>query len=354
MKLTDLIDIDLFNQHVRDGYITVRNHPVYPYQIANYSDKCQYEQMWDEVTMQCRGLIVNVYTLEVIARPFPKFFNYGQPQAAQIELDEKVYVTDRAGGSLGIIYPTPDGYAVATRGSFTSEQAIKATQMLQKTAFYPHTSMTTLVEIVYPDNRIVLDYGQDEKLLMLGGVNIESGRVYGPKHMARFNGWLTRNVVEVFPYRTLAEALAAPPRPNAEGLVVRASGGRMVKIKQESYINLHRIVTGLNQKSVWEILASGKTLDDVLTGIPDEFMQWAKEIAEPMIEEHAKIKQECCNDYTLISMELGLIRSRKDFALRVKDHPRRAILFSLDDNKEIDSAIWKMIKPCLTPQGTVH
>lgn len=61
-----------------------------------------------------------------VLRPLPKFLNHDQPEAPVIALDEPVVVTDKADGSLGIIYPTPDGPAVATRGSFASDQALHA------------------------------------------------------------------------------------------------------------------------------------------------------------------------------------------------------------------------------------
>jgi putative RNA ligase len=40
--------------------------------------------------------------------------------------------------------------------------------------------MTVLVEIVYPANRIVLDYGGLDDLILLGAVDIATGRTFGP------------------------------------------------------------------------------------------------------------------------------------------------------------------------------
>ena len=45
-----------------------------------------------------------------------------------------------------------------------------------------------------------------------------------------------------------------PPRSNAEGVVVR-TGLDMVKIKQEDYVALHRILTMTSARMVWEHLA---------------------------------------------------------------------------------------------------
>ena len=43
--------------------------------IWNYSVSVQYERLWDEITVQCRGLVTNSKG-EIVARPFTKFFNY--------------------------------------------------------------------------------------------------------------------------------------------------------------------------------------------------------------------------------------------------------------------------------------
>src|SRR5439155_17561955 len=48
--------------------------------------------------------------------------------------------------SLGILYPTPEGHAIATRGSFASEQALHATEVLREkyAAFEPPAGHTVL------------------------------------------------------------------------------------------------------------------------------------------------------------------------------------------------------------------
>jgi hypothetical protein len=46
-----------------------------------------------------------------------------------MDLAARCVVTDKLDGSLGILYPTPDGHAIATRGAFVSEQALHATEL---------------------------------------------------------------------------------------------------------------------------------------------------------------------------------------------------------------------------------
>src|SRR5262249_10985093 len=157
--------------------------------------------------------------------------------APVISLDTPVEVTDKADGSLGIIYPTPDGYAVATRGSFTSDQAVRATEILRRRypGWVPPEDHTVLVQIVYPENRIVIDYQGMEDLILLGAVHVPSGRTLPPAEVS----W-TGPVVQTFPYATFGAALAAPARANREGLVVHVPAtGQRVKVKYEEYLRLH-------------------------------------------------------------------------------------------------------------------
>lgn len=204
---------------VADGYVRRQVHPEHPLAILNYSEKAQFEGVWDVVTLNCRGLVYNVETSEVVARPFRKFFNHGQLAGPRLDLDAEVIVTDKADGSLGILYPTPDGgHAFATRGSFTSEQATHATELWRHRyadRFTPLPGVTYLFEIIYPTNRIVLDYQGLDDLVLLGAISIATGRDVTDA----IEAWPGPRV-EQFSYATLAEAVAAPPRANAEGLVV--------------------------------------------------------------------------------------------------------------------------------------
>src|SRR4051812_27421593 len=104
-----------------EGYVRVRQHPEDPeLWIANYTEKAAYESHWDNVTLNCRGLIFNAFG-DILARPFPKFFNYGQASCPVIDLDEEAIVSDKMDGSLGILYKFDGKLAIATRGSFTSD-----------------------------------------------------------------------------------------------------------------------------------------------------------------------------------------------------------------------------------------
>lgn len=330
---------------ISDGLVVRREHPTEPLAILNYTARCQYERgLWSPVTTQCRGLIYNTESDEVAGRPFRKFFNYGQAEAEPLDLMAPAVVSDKMDGSLGILYPVRDGWAVATRGSFEGEQAVHATDLWwSKYANYePPPGYTLLFEIIYPGNRIVVDYGETDDLYLLGAVEIATGRVI-TRNNTLLNDW-PGPWAAVFPYVTLAEALAAPPRPNCEGLVV-CVGTDMVKIKQEDYVRLHRIVTGLNERTVWEHLSEGKPLEELLEPLPDEFHAWTREVGERLLARVASERHEIEGTFAALMNALPDGYTRKDFALAVQDHPLKWALFSRLSGKDYVPGLWDNAKP---------
>lgn len=345
MKLSDLLDTDLLEEMLAGGYVSARMHPEFPLAILNYTDKATYDRTWNDVTRKCRGLIYNCDTDEVVARPFEKFFNYGEPWAPEFKHDDPVEVFDKVDGSLGIIHRQPDGqFAVATRGSFDSEQARWATEFLRRqySNWESFDNVSTLVEIVYPGNRIVVDYGNIEDLYYLCSIHIPSGEsTVAPREF-----WPGR-VVKSFGWMAFADAVSRPPRENAEGLVIR-HGERRVKLKQEDYVRLHRIVFGLNARAIWEILASDGDFPSYIQSLPEEFQEWAEECAlELRIQHQEWVNDHAWGPYNDIVASLPAAFSRKEFAFRAVEYPNPGPLFLALDGKgdQIRKEGWKAIYP---------
>jgi len=359
---------------VAEGLVRVQRHPSLPLRIFNYTELTVYSRAWSVATTSARGLIVDDDDL-VVARPWKKFFNHGEHGDDTLDLHAPVEVTDKADGSLGIYYPTVDGPAIATRGSFAGEQAQHATALYRQRyagAWAPIDGWTYLFEIIYPQNRIVLDYGPTDDLILLGAVEIATGASVGPLDEV-CQGWPgPRAAVQV--YRTLAEALTAEPRPNAEGLVVRyLTDGVQLKLKQADYVALHRIVTGLTSRRLWERaavhavlaadpgaslprLGAGLRLDvadvqgildvgadwleQVRQSVPEEFLDWITETTQVQAEQVATILVEV--EAAVASMK-GL--ERKEIAGRIAQNPYRGMIFTALDGRSVLIQAWSMTRP---------
>lgn len=345
--LADIVDPLALQAAISEGLVRARQHPTLDLTIYNYSERAQYERIWNQVTRNCRGLIVNGAG-EVVARPWSKFFNYGEHEQERgdltpLDLSAPVEVTDKMDGSLGILY----GDAIATRGSFISEQARHATEVYRQkhaSRWTPTPGLTYLFEIIYPENRIVLDYRGQDDLVLLGAVQIADGKRLGPDDLPEWPG--PRTITYAYP--TLADALAAKPRPNAEGLVVRyLDTGLMVKIKQDDYVALHKLVTGLNERVVWEHLSSSGSTDDLVASIPDEFHEWVWEKASALRSLHAvKLRQAEITHAGILTQLPGRF-GRGEYAAMAKRYTPDVmpLLFNLLDGKDPSPAIWKQLRP---------
>lgn len=349
-NIFNVIDRATYKKAVEAGYIKVQSHPeVQGYLVHNYTDACTWDQAWDEATLNCRGLITDDDG-NIVARGMPKFFNSDQEQAPKFALDDKVIVSDKADGSLGILYYLPDGTeAIATRGSFTSEQAVWATNWWRENrpSIALEAGKSYLWEIIYPENRIVVDYNGKEGLVFLGTVDNETGR-FEPSWVPEID-CATR-----YSYETWADVLNAPERPNAEGFVVtRVSDGAMVKIKYEDYKRLHKYMTRVTERHVWECLMEEKDLDAEFAGAPDEFHVWIKDVAKGLWAEFEKRHLQIILDYRAIrfgeletSFEVEDPKeAKKNFALAIKNEKDKGYYFSCFEDRSIVQSVWKELKP---------
>jgi RNA ligase len=284
----------------------------------------------------------------IIAKPFPKFFNYEEHKPEDIP-NENFEVYEKMDGSLGIIFNYEGEWLIATRGSFASDQAIKGKEMLDKlnkTALI--TGYTYLAEIIYPENRIVVDYGDTEKLVVLGAYNNETGKEVEVDEMVN-EGWEV-----VMKYKTWGEGydlLKEEISKDKEGYVIRFSGGMRMKIKGTEYVRLHKILTNFSSKDIWELLKNGEALEPFLERVPDEFDDWVKRTAMNLrysfysIDERAGKLHDGFRYGKYNDKEVE--PTKKDFAEYVKQFPVElaAVMFKMWDKRPYDYIIWNMIKP---------
>lgn len=266
------VDINLaeVKRLVKEGYISERKHPEADLYIYNYTPKTQYEKYWTPETKACRGLILDALG-NVVARPFPKFFNLQEHEGT---LPEGPFtILEKLDGSLGILYWLRGKPYLASRGSFTSEQALKGTEILQ---LYDCSGLnkkyTYLFEIIYPENRIVVDYGDRETIVLLAVINTETGEELPTYDFPHFF-----DLPKIYDVRTDIKILhEINQEKNKEGFVLVWDNGFRLKFKFDEYVRLHRIITQTTARTIWEHLKEERPLKELLENVPDEFYKWVK------------------------------------------------------------------------------
>lgn len=327
---------ELLMQRVEEKLVSVQKHPVAELYIYNYSPKVQFDKLWDEVTRQTRGLILDA-EMNIIAKPFGKFFNIEEHSPDELPV-MGFDVFDKLDGSLGILYWLDDKPYIATRGSFDSEQARHANNVLYSN--YEHLfgklnkGKTYLFEIIYPENRIVVDYGATDDLFLLTVIDNNTG-----EESIDDIGF---PVVKQYSGVNQLEELKALEEDNKEGFVVRFKNNFRVKMKFAEYVRLHRIVTGVSNIAIWEYMRDGKSFEELLQRVPDEFYDWLHKTKDDIISKYNAILDNAQEVYPTI-----YDTDKKTFALRVLDKHKdiSGILFNMWSGKNIEPIIWKMVRP---------
>ena len=313
--------------------VSVQKHPDAGLFIYNYTNKAQYDRIWNEITLQCRGLILDA-DLNIVSRPFKKFFNLEELPPSEIP-DEPFEVHEKMDGSLGILYWLDDAPYIATRGSFTSDQAVHASKILNEK--YPHTfnkldrGVTYLFEIIYPENKIVVDYGNQDDLTLLAIIDNNTGEDLPISEI----GFPVVRKYDSFNDLSLLQCINDESK---EGFVIRFKNGLRVKVKFAEYLRLHRIITGVSNVVIWEHLAEGKGFEELLDKVPDEFYEWVKKTIDDLKSQYNAILTDSQNSFKQLD-------TRKETALYFQTQKYPAVLFAMLDGKPYDKIIWKMVKP---------
>lgn len=362
MTLDDLFPPADLAAAIEAGHVTRKIHPDLPLSILTYTREVQYGHYWTPVTMRCRGLIADDKTGEIVALPFPKIFvtaMHGAHDFAPPLPAEPFEIFEKADGSLIIAFHYDGNWHAASKGSFISDQAQWAQAVLDGadlTGLDP--GLTYLAEAIYPANRIVVDYGQREELMLLAAYRPADGTEAPLSEVAPH--WKTVGpIVRSWGVRDgLAELekLAAESTTldgstvggtDEEGYVIRYASGARAKIKLSAYLTLHKLFTGTNERTIWEVLASGQEPSVLFDQVPDEFADWARGIAADLRARHDLLAGEAFAAHKAILATLPADPDRKTFALAAVKSEYRSALFLVHDgrDKAVSDWAWKQIKP---------
>jgi len=279
-KMNGVLDFDSLifhlNENVTLGNITSRDDG--DLRLYNYSNACAIERNWNGATRLARGLILDLKAQRVVALPLETFFNYGGEHDTHGRKGEgTVSYLEKMDGSCIFIWFYDGEWRTSTRGAFYSDQAILAwnivhekinTKMLDKNHTY-------ICELIGSENKIVIDYGSELRLVLLAVNDNRNLRSNDAEvEFLQKEGITGFKFPRKFSFNNLVTASeTAKDLPNTEeGLVVKYENGVRVKCKGHAYCHLHGIISNFTPMAVWRSLAEGgiKALDEYKALVPDE------------------------------------------------------------------------------------
>lgn len=347
------------SQREDQGLVTTKtkNHLV----LFNYTPECSFSKSWDIYTKSARGLVFDTKNKCLANLVMPKFMNYGEPELLN-ELPPPLPnlpfdVTEKLDGSLINIFYHDNKWQTATRGSFESEQASWADEWLHTHINLSdlNTSLTYCCEAIYPQNRIVVNYGNREELVFLTAYDKSSHSEFVDETK---NQKIPFTIARRLQYSSIDDLLlvARQLSHNEEGFVVRFSNGYRIKIKGDEYCRIHKLISNITPLRVWDVLQSGMDDAQIIRKLPEEFLYDYNRIKSVLLSKHNNLLNSAHQIYNEI------MKSRRKWSDDYKEFKREfaheilkkcgttsdltaSLLFSIVQKKNISSIIWKSLRP---------
>ena len=246
------------------------------------------------IRRECRGIIFDSKTGDIIRRPFHKFFNVNEREETQdhvVDLSRPHAILEKLDGSM--IAPfivTTDNYITKMGGGYYEKKMIWGTKMGATDVAKPveefvaenynyvefaeeaiHHGLTPIFEWCSRKQRIVLDYKED-RLILTAMRNMNNGSYASYDELVGFGNLYDIPVVRAFEPQTDMKAFLEYVRDleDLEGFVVRFDDGHMLKLKCHWYIQIHKAKEAILQdRNIVELILE-EHLDDIKAHLPAE------------------------------------------------------------------------------------
>jgi RNA ligase len=237
------------------------------YTVINYTVGLATTFEWDSndvvgstIRRECRGLIFDTETGNLVSRPYHKFFNAGEKEETQlnkIDLYEPHVVLEKLDGSMIRPIPTKEGFRLATKAGIT-DVAMNAEVFIADKPHYAefindclNERLTPIFEWVSRKNRIVVDYPEDN--LILTAIRYNTGGLYWYYHLmqncSKEYGIPVVKAIDGLSVQNI-ELFVKQVREwdDGEGVVLRFDTGHMCKVKSTDYVLRHKSKDSISQE----------------------------------------------------------------------------------------------------------
>ena len=232
------------------------------------------------VRRECRGIIFDTATGDIIRRPFHKFFNVNEREETQnhvVDLSRPHAILEKLDGSMiapfivngQMIWGTKMG---ATDVAKPVEEFVEERPNYRQFAkFVISRGYTPIFEWCSRKQRIVLDYKEDQ-LILTAMRDMTTGRYMSRDLVANTaDQYFIHTVREFEPQTDMKDFLEyVRDLEDLEGFVVRFDDGHMLKLKCHWYLQIHKAKEAILQdRNIVELILDEK-LDDVKAHLPEE------------------------------------------------------------------------------------
>lgn len=264
MKIQEILRGGASLDEVREKYgIRVHVHPTLPLVGLDYHQIDSPKT--DPVVMECRGLVLERGSWDLVALPFQRFFNLGDALNITARFDwSRFSCTEKHDGSLIILFNYGGEWLVKTRGSFADGRVpfppLDRPDMtfadlfwlvvnrgsavsLNPTCLNPN--WTYCCEVCSLHNKVVRRYPTPTAYLLAIFDRTTGGEIVDEMTLLSEATTLGIPVVESSPVAShddVDRLLKARENNNFEGFVLRDSTGLRLKVKTKTYQAMHQML----------------------------------------------------------------------------------------------------------------
>ena len=191
----------------------------------------------------------------------------------RMEHSSYIYATEKKDGSTIIVSNYKNKPLITTNGSFDNEQTKLAKEIFNEKypKFLPNVDKgyTFIFELIHPDNKIVIDYGDEKALYLLAvrDLNTEKLLSLDETHdLANQYGFPYPKVYDFENLDVMVNLAHTLKNANQEGWVLRIGnkdGEFMAKLKLDEYFEMHKTFGKVSTKWVYRHIVNND-LDDFL------------------------------------------------------------------------------------------
>lgn len=353
LRVQEFLRIDpaiLGYEDLRKYYaIKTTGHPEKPLVILNYDQIGSPKT--HPIVRECRGLVLNAKTHDIVARAFPRFFNWGEVQDEAGDFDfSNCWAESKEDGSLVLLYWFDGQWCANTRGSFGDGKindqpftwldgfcAALGVRELGDMDYRLDRSLCYVCEFCSVWNKVVREYPKPVMYLLsvfrgdteLSPEFVDRIQPVGFKRPMRYTFSSIEQVQEFI-------AEQSEKDPTFEGVVIRDVNNARWKIKSPTYLALHRL------KGDGDNMYLPKNLIPfVLTGETAELLTYFPEVEKKLDEVSEKIG-EAFDVLISVWAESQGIESQKEFAQYIiPKTPFASILFDARKRGADIGQIWR-------------
>lgn len=321
---------DAYNALAAEFGIKVKKYEEYGIALLDYDMLASPRH--HHIVDECRSLILDLHTFDIISRKFNRFYNVGEVLEYESNFNwNSITVQEKADGSLiGVYYNrNTKMWHISTRGMADAsgqwgDELSFHTKVLNafgideeglQTAFNGWEGSTLVFEYTGPSNHIVTPYTHEEMVLLT--IVDSDGYEYTHRDFEASTAakMVKYRLISTYELKDKNALLSAAQNIDGlkEGFVVRDDAGMRLKVKSPLYVKAHKLRGNgtPSPNAILEIVLMGEE-DEVLAYFPGwkSLVDDAKHMVTSWISNVAEV-YEAHRHYT----------NQKDFALAIQATP---------------------------------